>query len=61
MQQSSLSIKGFVERGSAEHNWVKRDAELLTTHGPGYNEFISLPQDVDHALLSVLQVRSSCE
>jgi len=56
MQQSSLSMKGIVDRGSADNNCVKRDEEMQTSNGPGYNQFMSLPHDVDHALLSVLQV-----
>lgn len=57
MQQVSLSLKDFVERNSAEHNWGNRDTESLTCSGPGHNEF-ALSLDVDHALLSVLQVCS---
>lgn len=59
MQQICLSVKDFVERSSADHNWGKRDAESLTSNGPGHNDFASLSQDVDYALLLVLQVCSS--
>jgi hypothetical protein len=58
MQQISLSIKDFVEKSSAEPNWGKRDTESLPSSGLGHNEFASLSQNVDHALLLVLQVCS---
>nr|XP_024360975.1 uncharacterized protein LOC112275138 isoform X1 [Physcomitrium patens] len=57
----ALSIKSFVESTSVEYNWVKQEAKLPTSAGSCYDDFTSLSEDVDCALLSILQETSFME